>query len=109
MKRSAIEAPGYNWIIVSREPCGKTVTCRAPSDVGALRTVEPEYPDVQWADVYRRECACHDRIDCGYSYDICTACKRPARCMEMGMFPAADGMGPLVCGPCYRFSLGLTA
>jgi hypothetical protein len=109
-ERQRAAVPGYEWIVVSHRPWGVTVTCRAPSESGAYRVAEAEHPGVQWAYASRRECYCHDRLDCRYAYDVCAACERPAQQIDMGTLPVPGiGMaGPRVCGHCYRLSHGLT-
>jgi hypothetical protein len=109
-ERQRTQVPGYEWIVVSHQPWGVTVTCRAPSESGAYRVAEAEHPGVQWAYVSRRECHCHDRIDCRYAHELCAACERPAQHIDMGTLPVPGiGMaGPRVCGLCYRLSHGLT-
>lgn len=109
-ERQRVRVPGYEWIVVSHAPNGVTVTCRAPSESGAYRVAEAEYPGVQWAFVSRRECHCHGRLDCSYAYDVCAACERPAQQLDMGTLPVPGiGMaGPRVCGHCYRLSHGIT-
>ena len=106
--RDKQQAPDYEWIFSALEPRGMIVTVRASCAIDAYQTAENTHPGVQWAYINRRECRCHDRIDCAYAWDVCTVCGRQAQRFDMGMFPAVDGMGPLVCGPCYRCSLGLT-
>lgn len=108
-ERQRAAVPGYEWVVVSHAPRGVTVTCRAPSESGAYRVAETEYPGVQWAYVSRRECRCHDRLDCAYAYDVCPACERPAQSLDMGTMPGPNGVtGARVCGFCYRLSHGLT-
>lgn len=108
-ERQRAMVPGYEWIVVSHAPRGVTVACRAPTEAGAYRVAEAEYPGVRWAFVSRRECYCHERLDCRYGYDVCAACERPAQHIDMGTMPAPHGLaGPRLCGLCYRLSLGLT-
>jgi len=105
---SAEEDIVVNWILVSDEPRGITVTCQAIRVADACLVAQKQHPGVQWTHVIRRECYCHDRIDCGSAYDVCTACGRPAQNLDMGLQPMPDGApGRLVCGLCYRFSIGL--
>lgn len=98
--------PGYEWIVVSHEPRGVTVTCKAPNEPGAYQIAEAKHPGVRWAYVTRRECACHNRLDCCRGYDVCAACERPAQRLDMGTLPGSSGAR--VCVFCYRFSQGRT-
>lgn len=108
-QRQRMQVPGYEWVVVSHEPRGITVTCQAPSESGAYRVAEAEYPGVNWAYAGRRECGCHDRLDCRYAYDVCAACEHPAQNIDMGTLPGPYGLpGARVCGLCYRISLGIT-
>lgn len=96
--------PSYEWIVVSHQPWGITVTCRAPSEAGAYRVAETEHPGVQWAFVSRRECYCHNRLDCRYAYDVCTTCGRPTQLIDTGWLPRLGSCGARVCGLCFRLS-----
>jgi hypothetical protein len=108
-ERQRAATPGYEWIVASHEPRGVTVTCRAPSEAGAYRVAEAEYPGVRWAYVSRRECYCHERIDCRYAHDVCAACEHSTQNIDMGTMAAPHGFaGPRLCTHCMWASYGRT-